>query len=273
MKMKSLVLCFIFIIIVINGCNRHLDKSTILTKHLQELLQDNYQENANYIVINTNGCLGCISKNILFLKNNTHILHNYKGLITTELIIEQFPYIKNLPIDEYIDTSNVLETLNTGVTGLSTVTIKDNKVVRLLNSNVLVTSDDSKMNTFFKTERGFNSSSSTFIELFRKEFEQKFPIRKLDSNNLNRETLIFFTSDHCSPCKKVFPIIDSLSMIYNDSIDFYFIKSDKKDNMKVFNEYNINATPTIVIFKLNQPMIHKIGLRNKKEIIKDLFED
>ncbi len=271
--MKIIIAGLISILFLLNGCNNPIDKSDILTKQLKTLLRDDYKENANYIIITKNGCLSCISKNIIFLKNHPQYLRNYNCIITTKTLIEYFPYIMDLKIVKYIDTSNVLENLNTGVMGFSTVTIEEDKVIKLQNSNILITSEDSKMDTFFKTEINNNYSNSYFIELFRSEFEQKIPIKELESNKLNRKTLIFFTSDHCAPCKKMFPIIDSLSMIYNDSIDFYFIKSNKKDNMKIFHDYDIHATPTIVVFKKNQPIIQEIGLLDKKEIIRKLFED
>jgi hypothetical protein len=42
--------------------------------------------------------------------------------------------------------------------------------------------------------------------------------------------------------------------------------------MKVFNDYNIIATPTILVFRNDKPMFEHIGMIKKNELIELLFD-
>ncbi|MCX6232265.1 MAG: thioredoxin family protein [Bacteroidetes bacterium] len=256
---KNIILIFIICSFTIS-CTNHKSQSKILTDYLSCLLNKNYKENGKYLIVTPRGCLGCISSNLLYLKKNPLCLKQFLGIVYSNTIAEQFPDIKTLEISKYCDSTNKLDVLNIGVSGLAIVTLKKNEVVKIENSNVNISSQLNLLNNFYKKDSIFKTLNSlSFKELYRVEFENKFKDINFKELSSDKKMVLYFTSDYCAPCKLAFPIIDSLSVLYKDSIEFYYIKANKKDNSLIFNKYNIYATPTLIVLKKGKKLKKIIG--------------
>ncbi len=266
--MKNIpILAFIILMITI-GCYHHPDKSTILTDQLKSLLKSNYDPNTDYLIINQKGCMGCVAHNIAYLSENPKKLSQFKFIIITKSIDDQFAQIRNLKTKLIIDSLNMLDQLNSGISGLSVVKIRNNQVLNIKNSDVRISSSKDSLNAFYYSKNSLKNENIFFKELFREDFEKQFPDKLLGIIHSKKTTVLFFTSDYCTPCKVMHPMIDSLSLIYYESVEFYYIKGNKKDNMKVFYDYKVQATPTLMVFKNGKRIVCNTGIMDRTNFLK-----
>lgn len=74
--------------------------------------------------------------------------------------------------------------------------------------------------------------------------------------------VLFIRKDGCAPCKIITPYVNQLNEY--ESYDVCSINLNKIDNADVFqNEYNINGTPTIILFNRGQEKKRIFGLVDK----------
>lgn len=76
----------------------------------------------------------------------------------------------------------------------------------------------------------------------------------------NCPKLIKFTSDMCSECKRVEPVVNSVMTKYQDNIQYIVIPVQvrNKYNVDMMKKYNITLVPTIVILDKNNKVVHRI---------------
>jgi thioredoxin 1 len=72
----------------------------------------------------------------------------------------------------------------------------------------------------------------------------------LNDTQSHQYLFVDFFAEWCGPCKKIAPIIDKLSEIYN-SIAFVKIDVDKCQELSV--KYEVSAMPTFLILKTGEP--------------------
>lgn len=82
-------------------------------------------------------------------------------------------------------------------------------------------------------------------------------------------TLIKFWAPWCSPCKAMYPIVESV--VENCSLHLKSINIDEDPNSAV--EYGIRSIPTLVLLKDGVPSGKLIGTHSSKEIEKFLTEN
>lgn len=83
----------------------------------------------------------------------------------------------------------------------------------------------------------------------------------LSTNNL---VLVDFHTQWCLPCKKLSPIIDSISVDYQQSV--YVTKIDSDANENLSNHFQIESVPTLVLFKHQKEIWRNTGLLSKEDI-------
>jgi thioredoxin 1 len=65
--------------------------------------------------------------------------------------------------------------------------------------------------------------------------------------NQDIPVLIDFHAEWCGPCKMMAPMIEQIKEEYDDQIKIYKIDIDK--NRTLVEKYQVNAVPTIMLFK------------------------
>ena len=87
----------------------------------------------------------------------------------------------------------------------------------------------------------------------------------LKSNDL---ILMDFWADWCSPCKKISPILDEISVEHNLPVG----KLNVDENPAKTLEYAVSSIPTMVLFKGGKPVKTIIGANPKHLILKEIQE-
>ncbi len=81
-------------------------------------------------------------------------------------------------------------------------------------------------------------------------------------------SLIMFTEDGCRPCREISPRIDKLSLEYKNRIKVY--KCYPEQGESIFSEYDIEATPQLILFKDGKAHWIDEGIRTKTDIKKEV---
>jgi len=84
--------------------------------------------------------------------------------------------------------------------------------------------------------------------------------------------IIKYTADWCSPCKKLTPVLESLSKEYDGKINIYEINVDEEAELSYL--FNIKSVPTLLFIPINnQPQMYVGSLTESKlkEIINDVL--
>lgn len=75
----------------------------------------------------------------------------------------------------------------------------------------------------------------------------------------NRVQMIKFTSNMCSECKRVEPVVNGVAKKYQDSVHYISIpvQVNNKYNEDMMAKYNITLVPTIIILDKNQNVVKR----------------
>lgn len=83
--------------------------------------------------------------------------------------------------------------------------------------------------------------------------------------------LIDFYSIHCFPCHKIIPILSNFSEKYTN-IYFAKINKDNSEFDQFIKQYNINLTPTVLVFRKGEKGILIRSIGSKLYTIRELEE-
>jgi thioredoxin len=86
--------------------------------------------------------------------------------------------------------------------------------------------------------------------------------------NSNKIVLVDFYADWCGPCKKMKPYLEEISKDMADKVEVVRINSD--DNQELCKLLNIDALPTLQVYKKNKMTWSNIGFIEKAEVVKQL---
>lgn len=96
-------------------------------------------------------------------------------------------------------------------------------------------------------------------------------MKKLNSNEFRQEVesgkgliLVDFSATWCGPCKMQAPILEELAgayMIYNIDVD---------ESEDIASQYNVNAVPSLMIFKDGVLKENLIGFHPKEAIVEKM---
>jgi thioredoxin 1 len=79
----------------------------------------------------------------------------------------------------------------------------------------------------------------------------------------SQPVLVDFWADWCMPCKALGPTIDEIATEYAGKVKVGKVNTENNPETPV--KYNIQAIPTVLIFKGGQVVQKFVGLTNKKE--------
>jgi thioredoxin 1 len=77
-----------------------------------------------------------------------------------------------------------------------------------------------------------------------------------------------FYADWCPPCKKLTPILESLSTKYSEDIQFIKVNVDK--NPELSRRFKVSSIPLVIYFKNSEQFRAEVGLMPEAEITKIL---
>lgn len=80
--------------------------------------------------------------------------------------------------------------------------------------------------------------------------------------------LIDFNAPWCAPCKKLAPILDDLSAAYNGKLKIIGIDVD--EHIELADALNVNALPTLKLYKKGARVWEYIGLTDKASLVKEI---
>ena len=116
----------------------------------------------------------------------------------------------------------------------------------------------------FNLEGGFLKWSSNNLPIqltknLNEEITQEYNKLSLDSAITSNENLLLYISTKwCVPCKRMNPVVDSLSN--NFANDVKILKLDLDRNMFLNELYDIKSIPLFVLYKNNQQVWFKNGI-------------
>lgn len=93
-----------------------------------------------------------------------------------------------------------------------------------------------------------------------KEFLSRIPADKT--------VLVDVGAAWCPPCKKMNPVIDSLSKAKN--LQFHLVKIDGGDQTEISKQLGVEAFPTFIIYKNGKEVWKKSGIVTSKELVQSL---
>lgn len=76
--------------------------------------------------------------------------------------------------------------------------------------------------------------------------------------------LVEFYSDSCIPCKRLSPILGDLEEEYEDKLKV--VKVNVNFDEKLAQDYDVLASPTMILFKNGEEINRIRGLKKKNEI-------
>jgi len=104
-------------------------------------------------------------------------------------------------------------------------------------------------------------TKETFIEkVFNYENSEEWKF------NGDKPAIIDFYADWCQPCKRLAPILDDLSNVYDGKVDFY--KVNTEDYPELASAFGIRGIPALLYIPMEGNPSMATGLAPKEEIIK-----
>lgn len=97
-------------------------------------------------------------------------------------------------------------------------------------------------------------------------------VKEFNESNFEQEVLkseklvvVDLFAEWCGPCKVISPIIDEISIEFENEISVG--KVDVDNNSEIANKYNIRNIPTILFIKDGQVVDKLVGSVQKKQIV------
>lgn len=81
---------------------------------------------------------------------------------------------------------------------------------------------------------------------------------------MNKVTLVDFYADWCGACKAQDPILAELERDMGNKVDI--IKISLAENKAMFDEFKIDATPTLFVIKDNNIFKKYVGVTSRNEL-------
>jgi len=86
---------------------------------------------------------------------------------------------------------------------------------------------------------------------------------EVDVVNSPVPVFVDFWADWCGPCRMVGPVIDELSVVYDDGI-IKFVKVNVDEANALASKYNVFSIPTLMIFNKGEIVAQQVGAASKE---------
>ncbi|AHJ31204.1 thioredoxin [Nodularia spumigena] len=80
--------------------------------------------------------------------------------------------------------------------------------------------------------------------------------------------LVDFYADWCGPCQMIVPILEQVNAQLQNSVRI--VKIDTEKYSALASQYQINALPTLVLFKQGQPVEKIEGVMQAEQLVQHL---
>lgn len=70
-------------------------------------------------------------------------------------------------------------------------------------------------------------------------------------------TLVDFWAEWCAPCRRIAPLLDSVSKEYEGKVKF--VKINVSDNQVIPSKYNVRGIPTLMLFNNSEAVATHVG--------------
>ena len=98
---------------------------------------------------------------------------------------------------------------------------------------------------------------------------RRYSILDIEDISRNNETVLLgFSTQWCSPCKKMKPVIQN---IQEENPRIKIVSIDADSNKELVKKYKIRGIPEFIVLKNNKEMFRHIGIISKEELIKELY--
>ena len=87
-------------------------------------------------------------------------------------------------------------------------------------------------------------------------------------NKANRPVLVDFYATWCGPCQMMAPVLEQVGVQLRDRVQVVKIDTDKYPQLAT--QYQIQALPTLVLFKNGQPVERIEGAMQAPQLIQQL---
>ena len=87
--------------------------------------------------------------------------------------------------------------------------------------------------------------------------------------NGDKPVLVDFHAEWCGPCKMQAPVLKEVSAEFKERIKI--IKIDVDRNQPIASRFQVQAVPTLILFKKGQPVWRQAGVANKAHLSKILL--
>ena len=86
----------------------------------------------------------------------------------------------------------------------------------------------------------------------------------------DQPVLVDFWAEWCGPCKMIAPVLEEVSVSYQDKLQIAKVNVD--ENRTISAKFGIRGIPTLMLFKNGQLAATKVGALNKSQLVAFLDE-
>ena len=91
---------------------------------------------------------------------------------------------------------------------------------------------------------------------------------EVDVIKSEKPVLLDFWAEWCGPCKMIAPLLDEISLEYQDKLSVAKINIDENQNTP--QKYAVRSIPTLMLFRDGNVQAQKMGALSKSQLIEFL---
>lgn len=91
---------------------------------------------------------------------------------------------------------------------------------------------------------------------------------EVDVIKSEKPVLLDFWAEWCGPCKMIAPLLDEISLEYQDKLSVAKINIDENQNTP--QKYAVRSIPTLMLFRDGNVLAQKMGALSKSQLVEFL---